>query len=298
MNNSDKENVLNKSVINWYPGHMAKTRREMKEKMSLIDVVYEVIDARMPLSSRIIDLDDLVRGKPRILVVTKYDLCDKKETDLILDDYQKQGFSVIPVDLLTGKNVLEIVSVTKKIMTEMNEKRKSKGMKPRSVRALIVGSPNVGKSTLINRLVGKKATAIGNRPGVTKNLGWIRIHKDIELLDTPGILWPKFENQRQAHILACFSAIKEEILDVEELVRFILEIMMKYYPDRVLERYGLESIDFSDLESSFSLIAKKRGALGKGGLPDYAKVYQLILRDFKDGMFGPITLDRFEETNI
>lgn len=292
MNDDNRQNQTN---INWYPGHMAKTRREMKEKMSLIDVVYEVIDARMPLSSRIIDLDDLVRGKPRILIVTKYDLCDKKATDLILNDYQKQGFSVIPVDLLTGKNILEIISVTKKIMTEMNEKRKSKGMKPRSVRALIVGSPNVGKSTLINRLVGKKVTAIGNRPGVTKNLGWIRIHKDIELLDSPGILWPKLENQKQAIILACFSAIREEILDLRELATFILKIMMKYYPEQILKRYALEAIDFSDLEPTFSMIAKKRGALSKGGSFDYEKVYHLIVRDFKDGVFGPITLDRLEE---
>lgn len=289
---------LHKSVINWYPGHMAKTRREMKEKMSLIDIVYEVIDARMPISSRIIDLDDLVHGKPRILVVTKYDLCDKTYTDPILNSYKEQGMKVVPVELLTGKNVSTIVSLTKEVMQEMNEKRKQKGMKPRSVRALIVGSPNAGKSTLINRLVGKKVTQIGDRPGVTKNLGWIRIHKDIELLDSPGILWPKFENQRQAHILASFSAIKEEILDTEGLVRFILEIMMEYYPERVLARYGLESLDLDDLESSFVKIAMKRGALGKGGVPDYDKVYTLILRDFKDGMFGPVTLDRLEEKEV
>ena len=191
-----------------------------------------------------------------------------------------------------------IVSLTKEVMQDMNEKRKQKGMKPRSVRALIVGSPNAGKSTLINRLVGKKVTQIGDRPGVTKNLGWIRIHKDIELLDSPGILWPKFENQRQAKILASFSAIKEEILDTEGLVRFILEIMMEYYPERILTRYGLESLDLDDLESSFVKIAMKRGALGKGGVPDYDKVYTLILRDFKDGMFGPVTLDRLEEKEV
>lgn len=295
MNNEKQQNQTN---INWYPGHMAKTRREMKEKMSLIDIVYEVIDARMPISSRIIDLDDLVHEKPRILVVTKYDLCDRTYTDPILNSYKEQGMKVVPVELLTGKNVSTIVSLTKEVMQEMNEKRKQKGMKPRSIRALIVGSPNAGKSTLINRLVGKKVTQIGDRPGVTKNLGWIRIHKDIELLDSPGILWPKFENQRQAHILASFSAIKEEILDTEGLVRFILEIMMEYYPERILERYSLDSLDLDDLESSFDKIAMKRGALGKGGVPDYDKVYTLILRDFKDGMFGPVTLDRLEKEEV
>ena len=294
MNDNNRQNM----IINWYPGHMAKTRREMKEKMSLIDIVYEVIDARMPITTRIIDLDDLVHGKPRILVVTKYDLCDKIYTDPILNSYKEQGIKVVPVELLTGKNVSTIVSLTKEVMQDMNEKRKQKGMKPRSVRALIVGSPNAGKSTLINRLVGKKVTQIGDRPGVTKNLGWIRIHKDIELLDSPGILWPKFENQRQAKILASFSAIKEEILDTEGLVRFILEIMMEYYPERILTRYGLESLDLDDLESSFVKIAMKRGALGKGGVPDYDKVYTLILRDFKDGMFGPVTLDRLEEKEV
>jgi len=289
------DNRQNPTNINWYPGHMAKTRREMKEKMALIDIVYEVIDARMPISSRIIDLDDLIHEKPRILVVTKYDLCDPTYTNPILDWYKESGMKVVSVNLLTGKNVAMILSHTKEIMQEMNEKRKRKGMKPRAIRALIVGSPNVGKSTLINRLVGKKVTQIGNRPGVTKNLGWIRIHKDIELLDTPGILWPKFENQRQAHILAIFSAIKEEILDSENLARFILSMMMEYYPERVLERYHLEKINPLDMETSFLEIAKKRGALGKGGTPDIEKVYTLVLRDFKEGMFGPVTLDRLND---
>jgi len=291
MNNENRQN----KTINWYPGHMAKTRREITEKMSLIDIVYEVIDARMPLSSKIVDIDSFIKGKPKILIVTKYDLCDKKETNIILDFYKKHGYQVIPVDLLTGKNVPMIVSLTKECMIEMNQKRKEKGMKPRPIRALIVGSPNVGKSTLINRLVGKKATVIGNRPGVTKNLGWIRIHKDIELLDSPGILWPKLENQKQATILACFSAIREEILDVSVLATFILKIMVEYYPDRLFGRYGLDAIDFSDLEPTLSTIAQKRGALSKGGEFDYEKVYHLIVRDFKEGMFGSITLDRLEE---
>lgn len=295
MSKDNDQEVFHKTNINWYPGHMAKTRREITEKMSLIDIVYEVIDARMPLSSKIVDIDSLIKEKPKILIVTKYDLCDKKETDTILEFYKKQGYQVVPVDLLTGKNVSMIVSLTKECMTEMNLKRKEKGMKPRPIRALIVGSPNVGKSTLINRLVGKKATVIGNRPGVTKNLGWIRIHKDIELLDSPGILWPKLENQKQATILACFSAIREEILDVSLLATFILKILMEYYPDRLLNRYGLDTIDFSDIEPTLSTIAKQRGALAKGGEFDYDKVYQLIVRDFKEGMFGPITLDRLEE---
>ena len=163
-------------------------------------------------------------------------------------------------------------------------------MKKRSIRALIVGTPNVGKSTLINRLVGKKATSVGDRPGVTKNLSWIRINKDIDLLDSPGILWPKLENQYQASILASLSSIKEEILNIQDLALFILDIMSKLYPERLKERYKLE--DISNIEEILDIIASKRGALKKGGIPDYDKVYSIIVKDLKDNTFGEITLDR------
>lgn len=286
------DNRQNQTNINWYPGHMAKTRREIKEKLDLIDIIYEVIDARMPISSKIVDIDDLVKNKPRLLIVTKYDLCDQKETDKILDFYKKQGYVVIPVDLMNGKNVNQIIVESEKLLQEMNQKRKEKGLKPRNIRALVVGSPNVGKSTLINRLVGKKVVNIGDRPGVTKNLGWIRIHKDIDLLDSPGILWPKLENQYQASILASLSSIKEEILDSQELALFILKIMYDLYPDRLTERYKIDSIDFDDIEKTLQVIATKRGALKKGGICDYDKVYQIIIRDLKDGNFDKITLDR------
>ena len=282
----------NKTNINWYPGHMAKTRREIKEKIDLIDIIYEVIDARMPISSKIIDIDDLINNKPRILVVTKYDLCDKEETDKILDDYSKKGYIVIPVDLMSGKNVNQIINKTLELSEEMNNKREQKGLQKRKVRALIVGTPNVGKSTLINRLVGKKAVNVGDKPGVTKNLGWIRIHKDIELLDSPGILWPKLENQHQAFILASLSSIKEEILDNQSLAIFILNILNNLYPERLLERYKLENINLEDIESLLDKIGTKRGALMKGGITDYDKVYNIIIRDLKENLFGKITLDR------
>ena len=279
-------------IIQWYPGHMAKTRREIKESIDLIDIIYEVIDARMPISSKIVDIDELVKNKPRILVVTKYDLCDKEETDKILNNYKELGYTVIPVDLLTGKNTNLIVSKSLELLADMNKKREEKGLKKRSIRALIVGIPNVGKSTLINRLVGKKATQVGDRPGVTKNTNWIRINKDIDLLDTPGILWPKFEDQNQALILASLSSIKEEILDNQRLAIFILEILSKLYKDRLLERYKLTESDLTDLDQLITKIATKRGALKKGGIPDYDKVYNLIIKDLKDNNFGKITLDR------
>ena len=281
-----------KKKINWYPGHMAKTRREIKEKIDLIDIVYEVVDARMPVSSKIMDIDELVKNKPRILVMTKYDLCDKIETDKFVKQYKSEGYTVISVDLTTGQNVNQILNETNKVMSELNEKRKAKGLKPRSIRALIIGAPNVGKSTLINRLVKKKVVNVGNTPGVTKNLGWIRIEKDIELLDSPGILWPKLENQEQAHILASLSSIKEEILDIQEIAMFILELMAKLYPERLKERYEIENFQKENWQETVEKIALKRGALMKGGVADYDKVYTLIVRDLKDGNLGKITLDR------
>ena len=298
MRKNKKMNEDTKSLpstsINWYPGHMAKTRREIKEKIDLIDIVYEVIDARMPLSSKIVDIDDLVKNKPRILIVTKYDLCDQIETDKILNNYKELGYTVIPVDLVSGKNVNKIITASEILLKDMNEQRKNKGLKPRNIRALVIGAPNVGKSTLINRLVGKKAVSIGDKPGVTKNLGWIRIHKNIDLLDSPGILWPKLENQYQASILASLSSIKEEILNEQELAIFILKIMDDLYPDKLHERYKLDNIDFDNIEETLEKIAVKRGALKKGGLADYQKVYYIIIRDLKDGNFGSVTLDRAE----
>ncbi len=290
MNNSSNEKVFQKSNINWFPGHMAKTKREISEKLNLIDIVYEVIDARMPLSSKIVDIDELIKDKPRILIATKYDLCDTNETDKILNYYKDYGYIVIPVDLMRG-NCLKIVNETKKIMSVINSDRLSKGMRERAARVLIIGAPNVGKSTLINRLVGKKSVGVGNTPGFTKNLSWIRVNKDIELLDSPGILWPKIDNQEQAHILAAFSSIKEEILNLDQIACFILKKLFELYPDKLFERYGINQLD-EDYIGAYDMIGKKRGALSRGGIVDYEKVSNIIVRDFKNGYFGKITLDR------
>ena len=292
MSSTNENPSVAKNVINWYPGHMAKTRREVKEKLDLIDIVYEVIDSRMPISSKIVDIDDLIKDKPRILIATKYDLCDKNETDKILDNYRKNGYSVIPVDLMSGKNVNMIINKSLELLDDMNKRREQKGLQKRRIRAILLGIPNAGKSTLINRLVGRKATNVGDRPGVTKNLSWIRINKDIDLLDSPGILWPKLENQYQASILATLSSIKEEIVNNQDLALFIIDIMKKLYPDRLTERYKLASVDLSNIEEILDNIAKKRGALMKGGITDYEKVYGIIIKDMKDNAFGCVTLDR------
>ena len=282
---------MNNNPIQWYPGHMAKTRREISEKLNLIDIIYEVIDARMPRSSKIVDIDDLIKNKPRLLIMTKYDLCDKNETNKFIKYYEELGYQVIPVDLMTGTNVSKIIDASEVVLKEENEKRKSKGLKPRNIRALILGIPNAGKSTLINRLVGKKSAGVGNKPGFTKSLSWIRIHKNIDLLDTPGILWPKIEDQEAAHILASFSSIKEEILNEDQIASFILRKLYELYPKSLEERYGISEFD-EDLIDAYDMIASRRGALTKGGVADYERVSRIILQDFKNGYFGPVTFDR------
>ena len=292
MNKEDNRGV-NKIGINWYPGHMAKAKREIREKLNLIDIVYEVIDARMPKSSKIVDIDDLIKNKPRLLIMTKYDLCDKNETNKFIKYYEELGYQVIPVDLMTGTNVSKIIDASEEVLKEENEKRKAKGLKPRNIRALILGVPNAGKSTLINRLVGKKSAGVGNKPGFTKSLSWIRIHKNIDLLDTPGILWPKLEDQESAHILASFSSIKEEILNEDQIAFFILRKLYELYPKALEERYGISELD-EDLIEAYDMIASRRGALTKGGVADYERVSRIILQDFKNGYFGPITFDRLK----
>lgn len=284
MNNENKTN------INWFPGHMAKTKREISEKLNLIDIVYEVIDARMPISSKIVDIDDLIKDKPKILVVTKMDLCDVDATNNILKRYEEDGYKVVSVDLMNG-NVNNLLNATKDIMKGINDVRISKGMSERAARVLIVGVPNVGKSTLINRLVGKKSAGVGNTPGFTKSLSWIRVNKDIELLDTPGILWPKFENQDNARTLAAFSSIKEEILNLDDIAYFILRKLYELYPEKLEERYGITELD-DDMIEAYEMIGKRRGALSRGGVVDYEKVSDIIIRDLKNGSFGKVTFDR------
>ena len=282
----------NKTNINWYPGHMAKTKREIKEKLPLIDVVYEVVDARMPISSKVIDIDDIIKNKPRILIMTKYDMCDKSQTDKIIKYYKEKGYSVVPVDLIKNTNVNLIIKETSKVSDIINVERKKKGLKPKqSVRALVIGAPNVGKSTLINRLVGKKKTVTGNKPGVTKQLSWIRVGSNIELLDTPGILWPRLENQEHAYNLAALSSVKEEVVDLQDLSIYILHKLNELYPNYLEKRYGITTVS-DDIIATLEEIGNRRGAKISGGEIDYDKVYSIIIRDLKEGLIGPITLDR------
>lgn len=290
--NNDSQKSFSKAPISWYPGHMAKTKREIKEKLPLIDVVYEVVDARMPISSKVIDIDDIIKNKPRILIMTKYDMCDKSQTDKIIKYYKEKGYSVVPVDLIKNTNVNLIIKETSKVSDIINVERKKKGLKPKqSVRALVIGAPNVGKSTLINRLVGKKKTVTGNKPGVTKQLSWIRVGSNIELLDTPGILWPKLENQEHAYNLAALSSVKEEVVDLQDLSIYILHKLNELYPNYLEKRYGITTVS-DDIIATLEEIGNRRGAKISGGEIDYDKVYSIIIRDLKEGLIGPVTLDR------
>ena len=280
-----------KTSINFFPGHMNKARKEIEEKIKLIDIVYEVVDARMPSSSRIKDIDDLIKNKPKIMIMTKRDLCDLDKTNKWISYYESLGYKVFLTDLVNDKNVNKLFTLTDEVLNDLNAKRLEKGMEIRKYRAIIMGVPNVGKSTLINKITGRKAVNVGNKPGVTKDISWIRINDKLDLMDTPGILWPKIDDQKQAYTLACFSSIKDEILPIDEVACYILKYMFDNYQDLLFNRYGSFSLDEEDYTDAYEYIGRKRGCLVRGNEVDYNKVSNIIIKDLRDGYLGKVTFD-------
>ena len=287
--NNNKE--LHKSVINWYPGHMAKAKRLMQKEYKHIDVVYELVDSRIPKSSKIANIYDIIGNKPKILIMTKKDLADEEMALRWVKYYENLGTKTLLVDLNKEEDILKIVSVTHELARELQEKREEKGLMKKDVRVLVVGIPNVGKSTLINKMVGRKVAEVGNRPGVTKGLVWLNTKHNIILLDTPGILWPKLEQQEVALNLASFSAIKTEILDENEVAVHILKKLNKYYPDKLRERYGVMPNPVElDIELAYEVIAKSMGAI-RGGEIDYERVSNKIINDIKGEYIKGVVFD-------
>lgn len=276
----------------WYPGHMTKAKRQMQEDIKLIDLVIELVDARIPLSSRNPDIDELGKNKARLILMNKSDLADEEAGKLWSAYFQKKGYYVVSLDSRNRNGMKQVTAVVMEACKEKIERDRKRGIMNRPVRAMVVGIPNVGKSTFINSYAGKACAKTGNKPGVTKGKQWIRLNKNIELLDTPGILWPKFEDQLVGLKLAVVGSIKDELLQSEELAMWLIAYLRKEYAGLLTERYQIEE-DGTDLEI-LERIAQSRGCRLKGNLPDYPKTAALIVEDFRSGRLGRITLERPE----
>lgn len=288
-------------TINWFPGHMTRAKRQIEEKLKLIDVVLELIDARIPQASRNPMIDEILGSKPRMVLLNKADLADPARTAEWISYFRAQGHEAMAIDSNTGAGVKDIPGKAKDLMRAKIERQVSKGMKPRAVRAVIVGIPNVGKSTLINRLAGRNIAVTGDRPGVTKGQQWIRTGLDMELLDTPGILWPKFEDPTAGFRLAATGAIKEDILHLDEVACFLLQSLVPEYSTVLEERYGLTDLppELPDMRSAAEVleaIGRRRGCLAGGGHVDYEKAAGVLLREMRSGKLGRLTLEMPEET--
>ncbi|MCI7493325.1 MAG: ribosome biogenesis GTPase YlqF [Lachnobacterium sp.] len=277
----------------WYPGHMTKAKRQMQEDIKLIDLVIELVDARIPLSSRNPDIDELGKNKYRLILMNKADLADKEQTKKWAEYFKSKGFFVVSLDARTKNSMKSITDIVMEACKEKIERDRKRGIKNRPVRAMVVGIPNVGKSTFINSYAGKACAKTGNKPGVTKGKQWIRLNKNVELLDTPGILWPKFEDQMVGLRLALIGSIKDEILNIDELAMELIKYLIKNYSGIINARYEVdESKELTDIIVD---IAKNRNCLLKGGEPDYSKAAALVIDDFRSGKMGCITLESPED---
>ena len=278
--------------VQWFPGHMFKSLREIKEKIKLMDLVFILLDARVPFSSMNPSILELVGIKPTLVLFNKSDLADSKLLKPWFKKYEEEGFFTLAISSSSGKNVDKIYEKCLEILDEKIQRRKAKGLKVKPIRAMIIGIPNVGKSTLINQLTKSKATKTANTPGVTKSQQWIKINEQFELLDTPGVLWPKFDNPIVGLNLAATGAIKDAILPIDNVVNHTLRYLFDNYYLRLVRRYGITIKEY-DYLTILDQIGKKRGALLRGNEIDYERVYQVILSDLRNGLLGELTLDRF-----
>ena len=300
-NNENKEEMQNQMNINWYPGHMAKTKRHIIEDMKLVDVVIELLDARIPKSSQNPDIQGMLKNKKKIVILNKSDLADEKETKKWIEYFKKKNILAIDVDSNQGKGIKQVSQAIEKIMEDELKIQNSKGRIRKTIRVMIVGIPNVGKSSFINRISKKTTMTVGNKPGVTRQKQWIRIGNQIELLDTPGVLWPKFESEEVGLNLAYTGSIKEEILEKTEIAYNLLKFLDENYSSDLYAKYKISEQEIDEIKDNpqytlelMYLIGKKRGALISGGNIDEEKVAKIILDDFKNGRIGKITLEKAE----
>lgn len=279
--------------VQWYPGHMTKAKRQMQEDIKLIDLVIELVDARAPLSSRNPDIDGLAKNKARMILLNKADLADERQNEMWKTYFCEKGFHVVKVDSRNRSGMKAIQNVVQEACKEKTERDLKRGIKNRPIRAMVVGIPNVGKSTFINSFAGRACAKTGNRPGVTKGKQWIRLNKSVELLDTPGILWPKFEDPEVGMRLAYIGSIKDDILNLEELALKFLEYVFSHYPDALKERYqiGEAETPLAALEA----VARARGCIRKGEELDYAKASGILFDDFRSGRLGKMTIEWVQE---
>lgn len=303
-----KEKIENESKmnINWYPGHMAKTKRQIMEDLKLIDVVVETLDARIPVSSRNPDIEELTKNKAKLLILNKYDLADENENKKWISKFKKEEIEAVLVNSNNGEGINNAIKKVEEIYQKSQEKYANKGRIGKAIRVMVLGIPNVGKSSFINRITKKNSAVVGNKPGVTRQKQWVRIGQNIELLDTPGVLWPKFENEEIALNLAYTGTIKDDILQTIEVGFSLLTVLANNYLDNLVERYKLNKEEILELLQNENLpenerileilhvIGKKRGALISGGNIDEEKTAKIILDDFRSGKIGRITLERAE----
>ncbi len=290
MNNEEKN--LQKTNINWFPGHMAKTKRELKERINLIDIIYEVLDARMPISSKMKDMDDILNGKPKIIVMTKKDLCDIPVTNKWIKYYESKGSTVLLMDLTNNDDYKKLIKITHEVMNPIQEKRKAKGLKNKEIKIGVIGIPNVGKSTLINKLAGRKVASTGNKPGITKQINWLKTNNGFLLLDTPGILWPRLDNNEEALNLASTASIKTEVLNITDIGGYIISFLKNYYPHILEEKYNIQVQ--KDPQEIFFALAEKFNYFEKDGEIDYEKVSQKVYNDVVSGAIKGVTFDLWQ----